>query len=83
MLLFFSFLFFADRTDFFSFQTHAHYYHYSTTTNYACYEDGSNCVHTEKYVDPSTDVVAMKRRLSVDRKKERNNSNSNSNIRGH
>jgi len=42
-----------------------------TTTNFACYEDGSNCVHTEKYVDPSADLVAMKRRLSVDKMNER------------
>ena len=42
-----------------------------TTTNYACYEDGSNCVHTETYVDPSTDLVAMKRRLTADKKKAR------------
>lgn len=42
-----------------------------TTTNYACYEDGSNCVHTESYVDPSTDLTAMKKRLSADKKRER------------
>ena len=42
-----------------------------TTTNYACYEDGSNCVHTETYVDPSTDLVAMKNRLTADKKKKR------------
>jgi len=41
-----------------------------TTTNYACYEDGSNCVHTEMYVDPSADMIAMKRRLSADKKNE-------------
>jgi len=41
-----------------------------TTTNYACYEDGSNCVHTEKYVDPSTDLVAVKRRLSNDNERK-------------
>lgn len=42
-----------------------------TTTNYACYEDGSNCVHTETYVDPSTDLVSMKKRLTADKKKAR------------
>lgn len=59
--------------------TFSSFFPYSTTTNYACYEDGSNCVHTEKYVDPSNDIVAVKRRLSADKKNERD---AIGNIRG-
>jgi len=43
-----------------------------TSHNYACYEDGSNCVSKEVYVDPSNDLVAMKRRLADDKKKTGN-----------
>ena len=50
-----------------------------TEHNYACYEDGSNCVHNQQYIDPSTDLVAMKRRLSDDKKNERD---AIGNIRG-
>ena len=42
-----------------------------TEHNYACYENGANCVHTDQYIDPSTQLVAMKRRLSDDKKNER------------
>jgi len=52
-----------------------------TSHNFACYEDGSNCVHQETYVDPSNDLVAMKRRLTTDKKKNINNIGNNS-IRG-
>jgi hypothetical protein len=44
-----------------------------TTTNYACYEDGSNCVVKKDYVDPSNKVAEIKRRLSKDSKEERRN----------
>jgi hypothetical protein len=45
-----------------------------TTTNYACYEDGSNCVVHKEYVDPSKDLVALKRRLVKDNKGNKRNS---------
>jgi hypothetical protein len=50
-----------------------------TTHNYACYEDGSNCVVNEEYVDPSNNIVELKRRLAKDNKKQRV---STSSIRG-
>jgi len=40
-----------------------------TSHNFACYEDGSNCVHREDYKDPSSDVTAVKRRLASNSKK--------------
>lgn len=43
-----------------------------TNHNFACYEDGSNCVSHDTYVDPSNDLVAMKRRLTNDKKKNGN-----------
>mmetsp|Transcript_18948 Transcript_18948/g.45758 ORF Transcript_18948/g.45758 Transcript_18948/m.45758 type:complete len:380 (-) Transcript_18948:177-1316(-) len=49
-----------------------------TTTNYACYEDGSNCVVNKEYVDPSNKVTEIKRRLAKDNK----NNNERRNIRG-
>jgi len=52
-----------------------------TSHNYACYEDGSNCVHKKVYLDPSNDLVAMKRRLTDDNQKNINNNIGNS-IRG-
>jgi hypothetical protein len=42
-----------------------------TTTNYACYEDGSNCVIKEEYVDPSNNVAQVKRRLERDNRNRR------------
>jgi len=51
-----------------------------TSHNYACYEDGSNCVHKKVYVDPSNDLVAMKRRLVDDNQQNNNNNNNNNNI---
>jgi len=52
-----------------------------TSHNYACYEDGSNCVHKKVYVDPSNYLVAMKRRL-VDDNQQNNNHNIGNSIRG-
>jgi len=40
-----------------------------TSHNYACYEDGSNCVIHNQYIDPSNNLLAMKRRLMNDKKK--------------
>ena len=34
-----------------------------TVNNFACYEDGSNCVKSVEYQDPSKDVLGVKRRL--------------------
>lgn len=34
-----------------------------STTNFPCNEDGSNCITTHYYVDPSTDIASVKRRL--------------------
>jgi len=34
-----------------------------STTNFPCAEDGNNCITTHYYVDPSSDVVSVKRRL--------------------
>jgi len=37
-----------------------------TTKNVPCDEDGANCNGTHKYVDPSTDVEAVQRRLQTE-----------------
>ncbi|KAG7361557.1 outer membrane autotransporter barrel domain containing protein [Nitzschia inconspicua] len=42
-----------------------------TTTNYACFEDGSNCVVHENYVDPSNNLAELKTRLAKDNKRAR------------
>jgi hypothetical protein len=42
-----------------------------TTTNYACYEDGSNCVVRQEYVDPSNYLTELKTRLAKGNKKTR------------
>ena len=38
-----------------------------TVNNFPCYENGANCVTHETYVDPSSDVASIKRRLSKDK----------------
>lgn len=38
-----------------------------TVNNFPCYENGANCVLHETYVDPSTDMVSIKRRLKKDK----------------
>lgn len=40
-----------------------------TVHNTACFEDGSNCIESHHYKDPSKDIDSMKRRLSTDKKK--------------
>jgi hypothetical protein len=54
-----------------------------TVHNFPCYEDGVNCVDTQVYEDPSTNVEKIQTRLLQDKKKSllksRNNQN---NIRG-
>jgi cathepsin X len=47
-----------------------------TVNNFPCYEDGKNCVNHETYVDPSSNLVEVQRRLAKDKK------NSPRNIRG-
>jgi len=47
-----------------------------TVNNYKCWEDGKNCIVHEEYVDPSSNLVEMQRRLAKDSK------NSRRNIRG-
>ena len=42
-----------------------------TTTNFACYEDGSNCVSHQKYVDPSNNLEELKSRVAKDMKSAR------------
>jgi hypothetical protein len=42
-----------------------------TTQNYACYEDGSNCVVHEEYVDPSKKLGELETRLAKDKKTSR------------
>jgi hypothetical protein len=42
-----------------------------TTTNFACYEDGSNCVIDEKYVDASNNLAELKTRVAKDMKNTR------------
>ena len=42
-----------------------------TTMNFPCAEDGNNCrVSSQDYVDPSTDVLAVQRRLASIRNQE-------------
>jgi cathepsin X len=57
-----------------------------TDHNVACYEDGSNCVRHQTYIDPSNDLVAVKRRLSSQGNASDNSNNGNKknakNIRG-
>lgn len=38
-----------------------------TVNNFACYEDGSNCVNTVHYEDPSKNQHELKRRLKADK----------------
>jgi hypothetical protein len=40
-----------------------------TTHNFACYEDGSNCVDTHHYEDPSKDTMKIQARLEADKGK--------------
>eukprot|EP00529_Nitzschia_sp_RCC80_P020924 CAMPEP_0113462020 /NCGR_PEP_ID=MMETSP0014_2-20120614/11861_1 /TAXON_ID=2857 /ORGANISM="Nitzschia sp." /LENGTH=401 /DNA_ID=CAMNT_0000353839 /DNA_START=79 /DNA_END=1284 /DNA_ORIENTATION=+ /assembly_acc=CAM_ASM_000159 len=40
-----------------------------TTHNFACYEDGSNCVDTIHYEDPSKDLTKIQSRLQADKVK--------------
>ena len=37
-----------------------------TVHNYACYEDGSNCVSTRHFDDPSKDISKIESRLNAD-----------------
>lgn len=39
-----------------------------TVTNFACYEDGSNCVKSVEYEDPSKNVQGIQRRLMASKK---------------
>jgi cathepsin X len=39
-----------------------------TVNNFACYEDGSNCVKSAHYQDPSTNLEGLQRRLMTDKK---------------
>jgi hypothetical protein len=39
-----------------------------TVNNFACYEDGSNCVKSAEYQDPSVNLESLKRRLAADKK---------------
>ena len=41
-----------------------------TKTNYACYEDGSNCVVKKDYIDLSNKVTEIKPHLAKDVKEE-------------
>jgi hypothetical protein len=44
-----------------------------TVQNFPCDEDGKNCNGgSQKYVDPSSDVEAMQRRLAGEAKRRRN-----------
>ena len=36
-----------------------------TVMNYPCYENGENCVKQQEYVDPSANLVEIKRRLAA------------------
>ena len=40
-----------------------------TINNFACYEDGSNCVESVEYKDPSTNLQGLQRRMMADKKK--------------
>lgn len=40
-----------------------------TVNNFACYEDGSNCVKSVQYLDPSKNQSELKRRLKADNTK--------------
>jgi cathepsin X len=40
-----------------------------TIHNFACYEDGSNCVDTFHYQDPSKDLEKVHARLEADKAK--------------
>jgi cathepsin X len=44
-----------------------------TVMNFPCYENGENCVKQQTYVDPSSDLVKMERRLDSHRTAERGN----------
>jgi cathepsin X len=44
-----------------------------TVMNFPCYENGENCVKQQEYLDPSVDMVAMKRRLKEHKDAERKN----------
>ena len=39
-----------------------------TVNNFACYEDGSNCVTSVEYEDPSKNMEKLERRLKADKK---------------
>ena len=44
-----------------------------TVMNFPCYENGENCIKQQEYLDPSVDMVAMKRRLKAHKDAERKN----------
>jgi cathepsin X len=44
-----------------------------TVANFPCYENGENCIIDHHYVDPSSNMVELKRRLADDSKKNRRN----------
>jgi hypothetical protein len=44
-----------------------------TVNNFPCYEDGKNCVDHEKYVDPSSNLAEVQRRLATGNKDTRRN----------
>ena len=44
-----------------------------TVHNYPCYENGENCVVHETYVDPSSNLVEVQRRLAKDGNNARRN----------
>ena len=53
-----------------------------TVHNYACYEDGSNCVTTKYYEDPSQHIEKVNARLQAEKKKKNLKSATKNGIRG-
>lgn len=52
-----------------------------TVNNFACYEDGSNCVKSVEYQDPSKDLLSVNRRLKIEKKATRKSAHQR-NVRG-
>jgi cathepsin X len=44
-----------------------------TVINFPCYENGENCVQQQEFVDPSSNLVEIKRRLTAHKAQERRN----------
>lgn len=44
-----------------------------TVMNFPCFENGENCVKQQEYLDPSVDMIALKRRLKAHQDADRKN----------